>query len=115
ENHTSHAVSPKSLTIDQELLEWFLKAFKRHYDPKVITDLCLQYQNYAAASLLETMAENHEFALKHSLTINSGNKGQSASLIGNYLHNADKTNVASVDQVRQQHHLTALVNIKIIR
>ncbi|CAG7817461.1 unnamed protein product, partial [Allacma fusca] len=25
ENHTSHAVSPKSLTIDQELLEWFLK------------------------------------------------------------------------------------------
>ena len=60
----------------------------------------LQYENYAAASLLETMAENHEFALKHSLSLHSGNKGLSASLIGNYLNNQEKKNAASVHQVR---------------
>ena len=34
-----HVTAPTSLVVDQELLEWILRAFKRHYDPKIITEM----------------------------------------------------------------------------
>ncbi len=68
---------------------------------------CVKAENFEAASMLETMAENHEQALQHNLAGAAGSKGGSMDAINKYLASIDYTKKPNVEQVRRQLQCTA--------
>lgn len=61
---------------------------------------CVKAENFEAASMLETMAENHEQALQHNLAGAAANKEGSMDAINKYLASIDYTKKPNVEQVR---------------
>ncbi|XP_021946683.1 uncharacterized protein LOC110844719 isoform X2 [Folsomia candida] len=82
---SSHKIAPHTNIVGQELLEWCLNVFRRNYDAKFMTNRCLEAGNLAGASLLETLAENHEQALRHNLEAAAENKQETETAINGYM------------------------------
>ncbi|CAL8091714.1 unnamed protein product [Orchesella dallaii] len=95
---STHKITPPTQDVNQELLEWVIKAFRRNYDGSKMIQNCVKAENFAAASVLETMAENHEQALQHNLAGASKNKTSSLEAINKYLASIDFTKHPQVEQ-----------------
>lgn len=59
----------------------------------------MKAENFKAASILETMAENHEQALQHNLAASESKKDCNKEAINKYLNSIEHTNNPSVEQV----------------
>lgn len=60
---------------------------------------CVKAENFKAASILETMAENYEQALQHNLAGAGSSTVGCGEAINKYLNSIDHTRNPSVEQV----------------